>query len=126
LILVKRFISRVSGACEVHAEVSHDAVMAPAAHFSPDRQRRVLMSTHPRTTTPTWDYNRRTALFAEVAGFDFLLAGAPWTTLGGRLDFQRHRFESVTMMTALAALTWRIRLASIGPRYRLSTADLLG
>jgi alkanesulfonate monooxygenase SsuD/methylene tetrahydromethanopterin reductase-like flavin-dependent oxidoreductase (luciferase family) len=68
------------------------------------------ISTHPRTTTPTWDYNRRVALFAEAAGFDFLLAGARWTTLGGALDFQGHRFESMTIMTALAAVTQRIRL----------------
>lgn len=28
---------------------------------------------------PRWDYNRRTALFAEAVEFDFLLAGARWT-----------------------------------------------
>ena len=50
------------------------------------------------------------APFAEAAGFDFLLAGARWTTLGGRLDFQGHRFESMTIMTALAAVTECIRL----------------
>lgn len=67
-------------------------------------------STHPRTTFPSWDYNRKVALFAEEAGFDFLLAGARWTTLGGDLDFQGQRFESMTIITALAAVTQRVRL----------------
>lgn len=78
--------------------------------FMPTGMGAFSISTHPRSTVPTWEYNRSVALAAEAAGFDYLLAGARWTTLGGRLDFQGHRLESMTIITALAAVTSRVRL----------------
>jgi FMNH2-dependent dimethyl sulfone monooxygenase len=78
--------------------------------FMPTGMGAFSISTHPRSTVPTWEYNRAVALAAEAAGFDFLLAGARWTTLGGRMDFQGQRLESVTAITALAAVTRRVRL----------------
>lgn len=78
--------------------------------FLPTGNGAFSMSTYPRSTVPTWDYVRRVSRFAERAGFDFLLAGARWTTLGGQMDFQGHRFESMTVITALAAVTERIML----------------
>lgn len=78
--------------------------------FLPTGNGAFSMSTHPRSTVPTWDYIREVSLFAEDAGLDFLLAGARWTTLGGKMDFQGHRFESMSIITALAAVTSRILL----------------
>ena len=79
--------------------------------FLPTGNGAFTMSTSPpRTIIPTWDFVRRVSLFAEEAGFDFLLAGARWTTLGGEMDFQGCRFESMTIITALAAITQRVML----------------
>jgi alkanesulfonate monooxygenase SsuD/methylene tetrahydromethanopterin reductase-like flavin-dependent oxidoreductase (luciferase family) len=78
--------------------------------FMPTGSGAFSISTHPRSTVPTWEYNRAVALRAEAAGFDFLLAGARWSTLGGRMDFQGLRLESMTFITALAAVTNRVLL----------------
>lgn len=79
--------------------------------FLPSGNGAFTMSTSPnRTIVPTWEFVRQVSLFAEQAGFDFLLAGARWTTLGGKMDFQGCRFESMTLITALAAVTRRVML----------------
>jgi len=66
------------------------------------------------TTAPpvpaTYAYNRQVAILAEQLGLDFLLAMAKWRGFGGASNHWDTTLESMTVMTALAEVTTRVRL----------------
>jgi pyrimidine oxygenase len=59
---------------------------------------------------PTWDLNRKNALIAENAGFQFLLSMVKWRGFGGETQHWDYSLESFTLMSAVAAVTSRIQL----------------
>jgi pyrimidine oxygenase len=66
------------------------------------------------TTAPpvpaTYAYNRQVAILAEQSGLDFLLAMAKWRGFGGASNHWDTTLESMTVITALAEVTIRVRL----------------
>ena len=66
------------------------------------------------TTAPavpaTYAYNRQVAILAEQLGLDFLLAMAKWRGFGGASRHWDTTLESMTVITALAEVTTRVRL----------------
>ncbi len=66
------------------------------------------------TTAPpvpaTYAYNRQVAILAEQLGLDFLLAMAKWRGFGGASHHWDTTLESMTVITALAEVTTRVRL----------------
>jgi pyrimidine oxygenase len=66
------------------------------------------------TTAPpvpaTYAYNRQVAILAEQLGLDFLLAMAKWRGFGGASNHWDTTLESMTVITALAEVTTRVRL----------------
>jgi len=59
---------------------------------------------------PTWELNRKNALIAEQAGFEFLLSMVKWRGFGGETNHWDYSLESFTLMAACAAVTSRIQL----------------
>ena len=75
----------------------------------------VLSKTSPQYM-PTYQLNKDVALLAEKIGFDYLFSMAKWSGYGGETRFWDFSIESFTLMSALAAVTTRLRLvASIAP-----------
>src|SRR5436190_23483755 len=65
---------------------------------------------------PTFALNRDVAQLAEKIGFDYVFSMAKWSGYGGATRFWEDTIESFTLMSALAAVTSRLRLvASISP-----------
>jgi pyrimidine oxygenase len=66
------------------------------------------------TTAPhpeaSYAWNRRAALYAERIGLDFVMSMAKWRGFGGSTDHWGRSLESVTMMSALAEATSRVRI----------------
>ncbi|GAA3547027.1 LLM class flavin-dependent oxidoreductase [Nocardioides daeguensis] len=66
------------------------------------------------TTAPhpaaTYAYNRQVALDAEAAGLDFIMTMAKWKGFGGTTDHWGETLESMTMMSALAECTERVKI----------------
>ena len=59
---------------------------------------------------PSFELNRRVVEKAEGFGFDFALSMIKLHGFGGRTEFWDHGLESFTLMSALAAVTRRIKL----------------
>jgi pyrimidine oxygenase len=65
---------------------------------------------------PTFDLNRRICQLAEKIGFDFVFSMSKWRGYGGDTGFWNSSLESLTLMSALAAVTKRVRIyASVQP-----------
>lgn len=66
------------------------------------------------TTAPhpeaTYAYNKQVALDAEAAGLDFIMTMAKWKGFGGSTDHWGETLESMTLMSALAECTERVRI----------------
>jgi pyrimidine oxygenase len=66
------------------------------------------------TTSPqlpaTYEYNREVALLAEDLGFDFALSMAKWRGYGGPSQHWDDTLESLSLMSALAEATSRIKV----------------
>ncbi|MBB2902752.1 pyrimidine oxygenase [Kineococcus radiotolerans] len=62
---------------------------------------------HPRAT---YAYNREAALTADRLGLDFVMSMAKWRGYGGRTDHWGETLESMTMMSALAEATQRVKV----------------
>jgi pyrimidine oxygenase len=59
---------------------------------------------------PTWELNRKNAIIAENAGFEFLLSMVKWRGFGGETNHWDYSLESFTLMAACAAVTSHIQL----------------
>jgi pyrimidine oxygenase len=66
------------------------------------------------TTAPhpqaTYAYNKRAATHAEDIGLDFIMSMAKWRGFGGATDHWGQTLESMTMMSALAEATSRVKI----------------
>lgn len=66
------------------------------------------------TTAPhpeaSYAWNRRAAIHAEDIGLDFIMSMAKWRGFGGETDHWGRSLESMTMMSALAEATDRVRI----------------
>jgi pyrimidine oxygenase len=66
------------------------------------------------TTAPhpeaTYAWNRRAAIHAENIGLDFIMSMAKWRGFGGTTDHWGRSLESMTMMSALAEATSRVKI----------------
>jgi pyrimidine oxygenase len=69
----------------------------------------IRSTTAPRVPA-TYAYNRQVAILAEQLGLDFLLAMAKWRGFGGASHHWDTTLESMTVITALAEVTTRVRL----------------
>jgi pyrimidine oxygenase len=58
----------------------------------------------------SYDLNKRVAMAAEAADFDFILSMAKWRGFGGPSDHWGTSLESVVLMSALAQFTSRIKI----------------
>ncbi len=75
-----------------------------------------IMSKNAPQYQPTYELNKEVALFAEKIGFDYIFSMAKWSGYGGDTQFWESTLESFSLMSALAAVTTRLRLvASISP-----------
>lgn len=70
----------------------------------------IMATTEPPQYMPTWELNKKNALIAENAGFDFLLSMVKWRGFGGVTNHWDYSLESFTLMAAVAAVTSRIQL----------------
>lgn len=64
----------------------------------------------PPQNEPTWELNRDVTLAAEAGGMDFVLSQVKWRGYGGETGHWDSALESFTLMSALAAVTSRIKL----------------
>jgi pyrimidine oxygenase len=77
----------------------------------------IIADATPPQNKPTWPLNRDAVLAAEVGGLDFVLSQVKWRGFGGPSKHWDSALESFTLMSALAAVTDRIRLyASVAVR----------
>ena len=81
--------------------------------FMPNCSNMSAISTY-RLVPDEWDYesNKRIALAAEDAGFDFLFPVSRWRGFGGETDYLGTSMETMTWASALLAVTSRIRVYS--------------
>lgn len=81
--------------------------------FMPNCSNMSAISTY-RTVPDEWPYesNKRIALAAEAAGFDFLFPVSRWRGFGGPTDYLGTSMETLTWASALLAVTSRIRVFS--------------
>lgn len=69
----------------------------------------IMSTTSPRPLAD-YDYNKRAALHAEEIGLDFIMSMAKWRGFGGDSDYWGNTLESMTMMSALAEATERVKV----------------
>ncbi len=81
--------------------------------FMPNCSNMYAISTY-RTVPDEWPYesNKRIALAAEAAGFDFLFPVSRWRGFGGPTDYLGTSLETMTWASALLAVTSRIKVFS--------------
>lgn len=77
----------------------------------------IIAKGHPPQNDATWKLNRDATLAAEAAGMEFVLSQVKWRGYGGESKHWDGALESFTLMSALAAVTSRIKLvASVAVR----------
>jgi pyrimidine oxygenase len=84
--------------------------------FMPVASNGFLFSKHAPRYHPTFDQHRRIAQMAEAIGIDYLFWMGKWKGFGGATGFWEQSLEPMTLVSAIAATTTRIRLlATINP-----------
>lgn len=79
--------------------------------FLPNAKGGAIMATgYPPQYYPTWELNKKNAIIAENAGFEFLLSMVKWRGFGGETNHWDYSLESFSLMAACAAVTSRIQL----------------
>ena len=66
-----------------------------------------------------WPQNREAAVIADEEGLDFVMSMGKWRGFGGATDHWGRSLESVTMMSAIAAVTSKVK-----PKTRMSRSVL--
>ena len=69
----------------------------------------IVSSTTPRLDGG-WSQNREAAIIADEEGMDFVMSMGKWRGFGGVTDHWGRSLESVTMMSAIAAVTKRVKI----------------
>lgn len=72
----------------------------------------IISKGHPPQNEASWKLNRDVSLAAEEAGMEFLLSQVKWRGYGGESKHWDGALESFTLMSALAAVTSKIKLIS--------------
>jgi pyrimidine oxygenase len=84
--------------------------------FLPIGNNGYLLSTTSPQYMPTWALQRDLGVAAEALGYDFLFSMSKWRGFGGATRFWDFTLDSMSVMTALAASTQRLRLiATMSP-----------
>jgi pyrimidine oxygenase len=84
--------------------------------FMPVANNGWLMSTTAPQYMPTWKLLSKIATTAEDVGFHYLFSMGKWRGLGGETKFWNYSVEPVTLTSALATVTSKVRLvASVSP-----------
>jgi len=84
--------------------------------FLPVGNNGYLLSTTSPQYMPTWTLQRDLAVAAEALGYDFLFSMSKWRGFGGATRFWDFTLDSISVMTALAASSRRLRLiATMSP-----------
>src|SRR5579871_3465913 len=84
--------------------------------FLPIGNNRWIMSNTAPQYMPTWELNRDVTLLAAEAGLDYVFSIAKPRGMGGVTRFWDFSGDSLTLMSALAPLTERIRrIGSFSP-----------
>jgi pyrimidine oxygenase len=84
--------------------------------FMPVASNGFLFSKRAPRYHPTFDQHRSIALLAEAIGIDYLFWMGKWKGFGGETGFWEQSLEPLTLVSAIAATTTRIRLlATINP-----------
>lgn len=76
--------------------------------FLPIGNNGFMISTTAPQYAPSFEMNKQIAVLAEKYGFDFIFSMSKWRGFGGASHFWDTTLESVTLMTALAAVTSRV------------------
>jgi pyrimidine oxygenase len=69
-----------------------------------------MLSTSAPHPEASYAWNRRAAVHAEDIGLDFVMSMAKWRGFGGSTDHWGRSLESMTLMSALAEATSRVRI----------------
>lgn len=69
-----------------------------------------ILSSNKPVIDGSYDYNRRAALAAEVAGLDFIMAMAKYRGYGGETDHWNHTLDSMMTVAALAEATSTVKV----------------
>ena len=80
-----------------------------------------LVSTTSPQYQPSWELNRDATLAAERYGMEFALSMVKLRGFGGPSGFWDQNLESFTLMSALAAVTDRIKLYAVWSAFFLAT-----
>ena len=83
--------------------------------FVPINNNGWLISENAPQYMPSFDLNKEIALKAEEHGLDFLLSMIKLRGFGGKTEFWEYGLESFTLMSALAAVTSRIKIYATCP-----------
>ncbi|MBM2810575.1 MAG: class flavin-dependent oxidoreductase [Chloroflexi bacterium] len=84
--------------------------------FMPVANNGWLMSTTAPQYMPTWKLLSRIGMLAEDVGFHYLFSMGKWRGLGGETKFWNYSVEPLTLTSALATVTSKVRLvASVSP-----------
>jgi pyrimidine oxygenase len=84
--------------------------------FMPVASNGFLFSRNAPRYHPTFDHHRRIARLAEDIGIDYLFWMGKWKGFGGETGYWEQSLEPMTMVSAIAATTSRIKLlATINP-----------
>lgn len=84
--------------------------------FMPIASNGFLFSSNAPRYHPTFDHHRLIARLAEDSGLDYLFWMGKWKGFGGQTRFWEQTLEPLTLVSAIAAATERIRLlATINP-----------
>lgn len=84
--------------------------------FLPVGNNGYLISENAPQYRPTFALNSAICRLAEELGFDYVFSMSKWRGFGGSTEFWDHTLESVTLMTAIAAVTERVRvIATMSP-----------
>ena len=84
--------------------------------FLPVGNNGYLISTTSPQDMPTWELQHDLGVAAETLGYDFLFSMSKWRGFGGATRFWDFTLDSLSVMTALAASTRRLRLiATMSP-----------
>lgn len=69
-----------------------------------------IVSRHTPRLDGGWPQNRDAAVIADEEGLDFVMSMGKWRGFGGDTGHWGHSLESVTMMSAIAALTRNVKI----------------
>lgn len=84
--------------------------------FLPVASSGFIMSINGPQYRPTFELNRDISVLAEELGLGYVFSMAKWRGFGGESEMWDHTLESISLMSAIAAVTSKIRvIATVNP-----------